>query len=512
MPPVDYLSEAVTVRVAPEAVRGTSSATGWQALQVDVGGVSGFRRNMTDVERDIHSVNATMEKGDHVSYGVSPSLVHDINKDFIDTFAAGAYRCVPSHLGGTGLSKFRPSAAVGGAADSFTVAANGALPNGMLVYTRGFANAANNGIFVTSGTSVAGSIKVGTAAVLVSEPAPPANVTLDVVGVQGASGDIQINASGNLISTTLNFTTLNIPVGSWIYLPTIAEATTYMGSAAYAFANYAGRARVVSVAANLIVLERHTWTVGAADTGVGKTIRLFCASRFYRNYPIDNITSYLETTYSLEKEDIKPGDSTASRYTTARGCGVNTLQIGAPLNSKITATIGFVGMTCTTPAIPANRIAGPSTAYAALGDALVDTQNDVRDIRLTSSNATIIADVTSWTFTLNNTIKPRNSQGFFGASGLNYGKFAMGVNLTAYYQDSTAIDASDDNRLLRFDAFWANHQYGAVIDLPNVAFRNPDHAYASNEPVMISGDIVAFRNATDGIEGSLSVFGYLPSD
>jgi hypothetical protein len=305
-------------------------------------------------------------------------------------------------------------------------------------------------------------------------------------------------------------------VGSWIYLPSQAECTTYFGSTIYAFANavYTGRARVVSVAANLIVLDRHTWTVGGADTGTGKTIRVFAASRFYRNYPIDNTTWYAEPTLSLEKEDIKPGDSTASRYTTAKGCGVNTLQISAPLNSKITATIGFVGMNCTTPVAAASRVAGPSSAYAPLKDAvdLIDTQNDLRDIRLSSASAVITSDFTQWTFNVNNNIKPRGVQGTFGAGGLNYGKFMHNTNKTAYYQDSTMIDAADANTMLRWDAFWANSQYGAVLDMPNARYRNPDQAYASNEPVMISGDIIGFRNATDGIEASLSVFGYLPSD
>lgn len=508
----DYLSEAVTGRAAIESTRGTSPSSGWQQLQVDVGGVSGFRRNYTDVERDIHSVNATMEKGDHVAYTVEPSLTHDVNKDFVDTFAEPVYRCAAKHLGGTGLSKFRPTAVAdgGGAEDSYTVASLGAIPNNVLIYARGFTNSANNGLKITTGTSTGTAIKVATGT-LVAET-PPANATVDVVGVQGAAGDLELSASGHLTSTSLDFTTLGLVVGMWLYLPTAAQATA-MGDALYAFsvAAYAGRARITAISANQLTLERHTWTLGSGTTESTSTVRVFLSSRFYRNYPIDDTTNYAEKTVSMELEDIKPGVGADSRYTYVKGCGANTLQLGAPINSKITATLGFVGMTATVPVAVASRQSGASTAYAPLAEALVDTQNDLREVRLTDSGGSLIADVTDWTLNITNNIKPRNSQGTFGASGLNYGKFNYAVNMTAYYQDSDIFNAADENRTgLAWDVFVGNHQYGFVVDLPNVALRNPDNAYAGNEPVMTSCDIVAFRSLVDGIAGSLSVFGYLP--
>lgn len=47
---------------------------------------------------------------------------------------------------------------------------------------------------------------------------PPANVELDVTGVQGASGDIEIDANGDLTSTILDFTTLNLTPGQMIFI------------------------------------------------------------------------------------------------------------------------------------------------------------------------------------------------------------------------------------------------------------------------------------------------------
>jgi hypothetical protein len=502
----NYLSEAVTVRLAPESVAGVHPTSGWAQLQVDAGGVTGWRRTLQTVEREIHTVNATDEKGDLVAYTVEPALTHDINKDLADLIAAPSWRCNAAHFGGTGLSLFRPSAVT---STGYTVAASGDLANGLLVYARGFTTAANNGLKLTAGTSTSTEIKFATAS---AEASPPGNATVDVVGFQGATGDLELDASGDLVSTSLDFTTLGLSVGAWLYLPSAAEALD-MGSAAYGFATaaYFGHARITAIAANKISLERRDWTPGAADDGDGKTIRVFASSRFFRNYAID-LSSYVEHSLSGEKADIKPGVSADTRYTYVHGCGVNTLEIAAPINSKITATVNLVGTSATAPLAPANRKTGPSAAYEPLATALVDTQNDLRRVRLTDGADALIAEINSWTFSLNNNITPRSVQGSFGPAGLTYGKFQYSVSMEAYFIDSDAINAAEENRDgLAWDAFVRNHQYGFVLDMPNVAIRNPDLRYAANQPVMLSCEVPAFRSETDNISGSLSVFGWLPT-
>lgn len=511
----DYLSEAVDVCLALESTRGTHPTTGWIKCQIDVGGISGWQRSYTDVSRDIHSVNATLEKGDHVAYSVEPTLTHDMNKDFVDTIAEPAWRANAKHIGGQDRSLFRPTVVVdgGGSNDSFTVAADGDIPDGLLIYTRGFTNSANNGLFLTAGTSTATAIKVATAT-LTAEGSPPANVTLDVVGFQGAAGDLELSASGHLTSTALDFTTLGLVAGMWIYLPSAAQATA-MGSALYAMSNaaYTGYARITAIAANQLTLERHSWTLGAGTTETTSTVRVFVSSRLYRNWPLDDTTNYDAATLSGEKTDVKPGTAAATRYTYVHGCGVNTLSVSSPLNSKITATLGMIGMTATTPLAAADRKSGPSTAYAPLATALTDAQNDIETVRLGDSGGAMLTEFNEWTFALNNNITPKGVQGTFGAADLNYGKFNATTSFQAYHSDSDVIDAIDENRDgLWFDVLVRNHQFGYLIDMPNVAVHNQELGYSGNQPVMISGDLVAFRSTTDGIAYSLCVFGYLPTE
>src|SRR5690606_29499919 len=280
------------------------------------------------------------------------------------------------------------------------------IPDGMLIYARGFTNPENNGVHVTSGTSTATAIKVPTAT-LVAET-PPAGAYIDVIGFQGTSGDLEIDANGNLKSTSLDLRTLGLVVGMPIYLPTAAEATA-MGNAAYAFASNAGFAYVKSIDQNLVELEKHTWTP-QADNGSSKTVRVFAASRFYRTWPMNDTSNYAEPTLTFEKEDIKPGVAADTRYTYVHGCGAQTFTLASPLNSKITATLAMVGMTATTPLAPANRKGGagsvpgdsPAKAYEPQATALVDAQNDLQHVRLGDSNRVMLSKFSEWTYTHGN--------------------------------------------------------------------------------------------------------------
>lgn len=510
----DYLSEAVTVRVATESVRGTHPTSGWWTAQVDVGGVSGFQRSYTDVTRDIHSVNATNEKGDHVAYSVEPSLTHDMNLEFCDGVLAATFRCNPKHFGGTGMSKFYPSAVVdgGGSDDYFTVSALGNIGAGFLIRSRGWVNTGNNGTFVTVASADATKVKVATAT-LTAEASNPGNARVDLVGWQGSLADLGINASGHLVSAGANdLASKGLVVGMTLYFPTAAEASA-MGSAAYAFASNSGYAVVKSVAAALVELEQHSFTPVAEVAAAGKTVRVFAMSRFYRNWALDDTTNYDAETLSMEKEDIKPGVSADTRYTYVHGCGPNNLSIASPLNSKITATLSFIGMTATVPLASGSRKSGPSTAYAPQEDAvaLVDAQNDIDAVRLGDSGGALLSEFNEWTYTHGNNITPKGVQGVYGAADLNYGKFNDQVSFQGYHSDSDVIAAVDENRAgLWFDVLVRNHQFGWMLRMPNVMISNQQLTYAGNLPVMIAGDLLAARNTTSGIQASIGVFGYLP--
>ncbi len=492
-------SEATTIRLAKEASWGTNPGAGtYTRVGVNPGGITDWESKNTYVERDPLSTYAAREKGDLVGRTVEPKLTHDLVKDWIELHADAIFRCAAKHNGGTGVRLFRPTAAVDGAAsnDSFTVAASGAIADGILFRTRGFANDANNGTFVAAGTSTSTSIKVATGT-LVAEASPPANVTLEICGVQGAEDDYEIDASGDLICTSGDFTTMGLVAGQELLIGGSATATQFATIAGQ------GRATIVLVAAKKITLADQTWTP-TADDGADKTIRLGFGS-YYRNVPIDH-ADYLEPSLHGEKEEIGPGTANAAIYTEALGLGVKTFEIDSPLESKIVTTVSYVGKNIPDPVLTADRITGPSTAFAPLAIALIDTASDTKEVRLMDATGNLVAEINSYKLTFENNVKARKVQGSIGAVDLLYGKFEPGLTVEAYFTDWEQAKALNDDRDLRFNAYHENGQVGLCWRMPYTALRGGARSYPANDAVMISLEAPGFRDPDTNVVASLTLF------
>jgi len=97
---------------------------------------------------------------------------------------------------------------------------------GAIVFAEGFTNAANNGVKVLTGTTASSIQAPG----LTSESSPPAEATVTKVGAQAGAGDIGVLASGGdaeLTSTTLDFTTMGLIPGEWIFIGGDAAAEKF---------------------------------------------------------------------------------------------------------------------------------------------------------------------------------------------------------------------------------------------------------------------------------------------
>jgi hypothetical protein len=494
----ETLAEATGLVLAPEVTLKTPPGAGtWVTAQPNPGGIAGFEPLTKTVERDPLSKFATPEKGDVVGLDVELSITTDLNKDTVDLVAESVFRCTGKHPGNKSQRLYRPTAVT---STGYTVPAAGDLSNGLLIYARGFTNAANNGLKLLAGTSITTEIKTTG---LVVEASPPANATVDVVGVRGAAGDITITAANHLASTILDFTTLGIQVGQWLTVGGLTASTAFTTIPAQS------RARVVSVAAHLITLERWAWTVAGVDSGAAKTIDIGLGS-LYRNYTLDS-ANYKKATLHAELEQQGPGTAGVATYTYAQGLATTQWDVDAALESKITSMLKFVGLDIPDPVLVGSRVTGPSTAYLPQAADLADTATDLKQVRLTDSTGVMSAvEVNTWKFSANNNIKGKKVQGTLGNTGHLYGKFNFSVSMEVYFNDYNAIKAARDSRDMQWDAFLNNGQFGLMFDLPNVALRNPKRTFPANEPVMLSCDIPAFRDTADNIAGSLTVFGYVP--
>lgn len=517
------LAEVVGLRMAPQPVIGTDPTAEWTQLQPNKGSLQGIKRANETVERNIHSKNMTREAGDVVGWKVNPQFAHTFNKDFADSHAEAAFRCLGIHPCGVTQRRIRPTVAVDGGAgvDSFTVPNTGvALPANALIYVRGCANAQNNGVFVVQATTTTTSIKVPTGS-LAAEAALPANATIDVIGLRGTAGNIQMDASGNLTTTGIDLTTF-IPAG--LIGSRIVIGSGVLGTAATSFTTRANNAHayIKAVAAATLTLERHVFefapTVAwapAVDAGGAKTIDILFGS-FYRNYAIDD-ASHLERILCLEKEDPRAGSDGTTRYTYCKGLAVNTMAIAAPLKQEITATISYVGLDATKPLPLASRLpnggspgVGPGTAFAPLAVALTDTNNDLKLIRMTKANGILVGEINTWTLTLNNNVSAKEVQGTPGAVDHEWGEFGHSLQTEAYYNNASALDSATDNDDLQWDAYVRNHQFAFNLDLPRVKIRNDELKYEANKQVRLTFDTPAFRNEDNGIAGAMTLFGFVP--
>lgn len=492
-------AESSTVTMVEETSFGVAPTSGWTQMQPNPGGIQNFEASFSTVERDPLSKNAAMEKGDNVGLDAAVTLAMDWNKDTADIVCGGAFRTAAKHPGNTGQSKFRPSAVT---STGYTVASLGALTANLLIHAKGFATAANNGVKVVAASSTSTEIK---ASGLTAEASPPSNVTVDVVGYQGASGELGLDSSGDLTSTTINLTTLGIVPGMWIRIGDPSAGAAF----AFATAAYNGRAKVKAVSSTKLTLERRSWTVASADPGTSKTIRIFIP-RLYRTVPT-NHADYRKPTYQLEIEDIGAGPGAAATYMYATGMGVASLELSAPLESKIVSTVAFVGKDVEDPVLVASRKTGPSTAYEPLAANLVDTSTDLKEVRVTDSTGELVAEVNSWTFTHNNNLKAQKVQGVFGANRLIWGKNQPSLSMEVYWTNHELTKARRDNRELQFDAWVQNDQFGFCLDMPYVALRGGARSYQANESIMISLDIPGFRDPTTNTTIGMSIFGYLPA-
>ena len=492
------ITEGTNLAIVREATLGAvvPPTTGWFHLQPNSYGDVG--PSFTKLARSPISKNRQIQRGMLVDMDSGVPFECDVTKDVIDVFLEGMFMSVTKHSGNTGLALFRPTAVT---ATGYTVAALGALTNSHLVFARGFATAANNGLKLLAGTSTATEIKTTG---LTAEAAPPANVTVGVAGWQASiAADIQMNASGNLTSTADNFTLMGLNVGQWIW---VGGA---LGSA-FVFANtaYRGFARIKTIAAGLLTLERRSWTVGGADTAATKTIQLFF-SRWCRNVAIDH-ADYLQPSYACEITYPNLGGAAVPEYEYCLGNLLNETVFDFPLASKATVNFGLVG-TSSLDLVTA-RLTGPSTALNPLTQLGLSTATDLARLRISNVDETgVSTDFQGLKVTLKNNVEPEKQLGTLGAVLMNVGKFEVMVEADVVFTNDLVIKGIRDNRIVTMDVGMRNADGGALLDVMSMQIDEGDRKFETNKSVGISAKITGFQDSLLNSTASMSIFEYLPN-
>lgn len=476
-----------------ETALGVPGTTGWKTVQPNTIGEFGAEigkvaRNPIDKDRQ-RKKGATVDLDSTVNY--EADLTYDLTNDFLDGFMFSAWK------GLNAGAFFRPTAVT---ATGYTVASGGALTDRTLFVARGFTNAVNNGLKMSlssTGTEIKPSGAIAEAAIPDSQ-----NATVEIAGFRGATGDIQINASGHIISTVANFTTMGLTVGQVIWVGGDASLNKF------AIAGNRGFVRIRTIAATVLTIDKRGQAF-ATDAGAGKEIDLFFG-RFIRNVAVDH-ADFLERSYSFElahKNLQVPGPGDEYHY--ARGNYANEFSFTLPLTDKATSGVGFIGTD--TPNPTTVRDTGASAPRTPQGTVLYNTSADIMRLRLQETDETVItSDFKSATATLANNVSPEKVLGLLGARYMNIGNFEVNIDISSLLVDSRVISAIRANRTLSMDFSVRNEDGTLLMDIPSLMLEGGSLNFPENESVLIDTVAMAFQDVSLGYTCSFSQFPYTPA-
>lgn len=465
----------------------------WKRIQPNT--ITKFGADTSKVARDPMTNTRQRQKGTIVDLDSGVEIEHDLTmelmSDFLPYFMYTVFK-------GPANSPFTATAVT---ATGYTVAAGGALAQSTLIYASGFLTAANNGLKVVGAASTGTEIKTSglsvEAGILGAQ-----NARVEIAGVQGASGDIQIDASGNITSTVLDFTTLGLTVGCWGYNGGTATVNQF------ATAADRGWFRVRAIAAHLLTIDRRsqTWTT---DNGSGKTIHLYFG-RFLRDVATDH-ADYSELSVQWEalykNLGVTPG---TDEYQYAKGNYANELTFNLPLTSKSTVKMAWIGTD--TPVPTTVRATNANAPVRPVDVVAVNTTADIARLRVINVDETgITTDFKSMTLSIKNNVNPEKVLAVLGARFMNLGNLEVDIDTAVLFTLSDVLAAIRTNRTCSMDIALRNDDGGLVLDCPAVTLDSGELDFVRNETIKVNIKEAAFPDPILGYVLGITLLPYVPA-
>lgn len=459
-------------------------------LTAEPNSIGNYGATITTVSRDPISKNRQRRKGTVTDLDSAVDFEADLTLSHFETFIEGFVFAQK-----TAIPTFSVSDVT---ATGYTVASGGALTQNTLVFARGFVESANNGLKVVGAASTATEIKV--AGLTVENPAP-GNATVEEAGFRAAANDLEIDASGNLTSTTLDFTTLGLTVGQFIH---IGGANTLNQ---FATAGNNGYARITSITSNIIGLDKTSNTL-VTDNGNGKEIEIYYGA-FIRNVPTDD-PDFLERSYQFELEYPNLDNPSGDLYEYAQGNYCNEVTFNLPLTDKATMAFGFIGTDAQTPT--STRATNADTPLAPNKTAAFNTSADIARLRITELDETgLTTDFKSIALTLRNNVSPEKVLGSLGARFMNTGNFEVDIETQLLFTNAGVADAVRNNTTVTMDFFIKNDDGSIAVDIPAMTLGGGDKEFPVNETVLINSTGEAFADPILGTSVGITIFPFVPT-
>lgn len=505
------LTNNVALSVSIESSLGVPS-TIWYTVEPN--SFSALGAQITTVARQPISPRRQRRKGTTVDLDSTLEFEADLTMEhlklFIEAFMFARAATTASEAGCVRLSSATDSLAAVDSTpgpEAFTHSAlTAAIRQRVLIYTRGWSNAINNGLFeVAAGGSTTQTRVSGAPGLIDETPTAAQNAKLEVAGVRAATSDLSLTVSGGIGTLTsaanfANWASYGLKVGQLIHVGGLTTGRQFSAGA--------GKARIKAIASNVLTLDKLDSTL-VTDPGTGDTVDILFG-QFIRNVPVGS-TDYLERSFHFEVTYVNlqvPGPGDSYEYPAANYS--NTLSFNLPLTEKALMTFGFVGTD--TPSPTTTRKTGASTPIQQNETAAFNTSADIARLRITELDETgITTCFKNLVLTLNNQVTAEKCLGTLGALFLNTGVFLIDVEAQLLFTDARVASAVRDNRTVAMD-FGLNNDDGAFyVDIPSVTLGGGNKEFPVNQSVLINTTVQAFEDPVLGYSIAVSLFPVVPS-
>lgn len=370
-----------------------------------------------------------------------------------------------------------------------------------LIVSAGNNDPANDGLFTVTAVTAA---SVEVAETVLDDLAPAATSTLKKVGVELATGDINLAASATLVQLTAgatDFTTLGLSVGQWIYVGGDSATTRFATNGGF-------YARVSRIETSALTLEELTVTA-TTESGAGIDLHIYYGDYLYNRNTCDTIE---RCTYQFERQVGEDNVGIQSEYLI--GATPNEFTLNFNTADKLMADMSFMGID--TECRTGTEGIKTGTRVSNVCEEAINTSSNVFRIRMAIDDPTNVASpdlfgfVTEGTLTISNGVEPTKAIGTLGAFDVNAGDFEVGGEVTVYFDNVTAIKAVRNNSDVTFNVILANDNAGLVYDIPLLSLSDGRLNIEKDSPITIPLENTAFEN-DKGYTLSYSKFAYLPT-
>lgn len=499
-------SNSTGLAYAEESTLATLSAPVWIALEPN--GYGDFGSEITNVSPTPITNTRSRKKGVTTDLDATAQFNHNLSLWNLENILQGFMFASWERKGrevvtAVDLDTTNP--------DEYEVASTTGFVVSSLIRGFRFANAANNALNVVTAVTASTSVEVATGQ-LVVEASPPTGSYIQVVGHQGAAGDIDVDAAGDLValtSTSLNFTTLGLVPGQWIFIGGDAAGNRFANAANNGFK------RIRSILATRLTLDKSTLAM-VTQASVSETIQIFFGD-VLRNRVGSNI---VRRTYHLERLLGAPDDAALSAIQTQiiKGAVGNEFTLNIPTANLVNVDLGFVA----TDEELRDSTAGPlqSSITTPMLTDVFNTSSDFSRIKIAlvsgvnEAPASLAAFITEATININNNVSPNKAVGTLGAFDLTAGIFQVGGSITAYFNNVSAIASVRNNSDITVDMVMVKDNGGIVIDIPLISLGDGRLNVSPNEAIKIPLNMEAADASAifSGFTHTLmwTWFGYLP--